>query len=263
MKILTFKPSLALLIYGLFFIVLFIPGLSFAYGGKHYGHSHNRHYGYRHYGYSRHYGYRRYGNRHYYPGKYYRRKHYGYSRRRYQNYPRSFSLAIPKNVVVYVDNDSNQYGKSNNTVINSSAWETLNQGQYNEALRVFAQQAQSNPRLGVPKAGYALATASVGDLDRGVWAMRRAFQIDPDSLHYLQLGEQGHKVIDNLIDQYSSKENDADVGQAFMVSALYYLKHDYAAAKQSIASAQQFGDTSSSYMNLQRLIDKELGGQEN
>jgi hypothetical protein len=70
-------------------------------------------------------------------------------------------------------------------------------------------------------------------------------------------------VIDNLIGQYSSQENNADVDQAFMVSALYYLKHDYTAAKKSIVNAQKNGDKSSSYTNLQRLIDQQLKGQEN
>ena len=162
-----------------------------------------------------------------------------------------------------MDNDSNQYGNSENTGVKSSAWQTLKQGQYGQALTTFANEAQSNPNSGVPKAGYALAIASKGNLDRGIWAMRRAFRIDPDSLHYLQLDEKGHVVIDNLIGQYCSQENNADVDQAFMVSALYYLKHNYIAAKKSIVSAQKNGDKSSSYTNLQRLIDQQLKGQEN
>ena len=47
--------------------------------------------------------------------------------------------------------------------------------------------------------GYALAIASNGNLERAIWAMRRAFRIDPDALHYLQLDENGHLLIDNLI----------------------------------------------------------------
>ena len=48
-----------------------------------------------------------------------------------------------------------------------------------------------------------------------------------------------------------------------MVSALYYLKHEYAAAKKAIASVQQNGHKSSSYTNLQGLIDQQLEDQEN
>ena len=262
MKILTFKPSLALLMNSLIVITFFIPRLSFAYGGSHYGHY--GHYGYRHYGYSSHYGRHYYGGHSYYPGKYYRRhssRYYPY--RSHQNYPKSYSFAVPKNIKVYVENDSNQYGNSENIGVKSSAWQTLKQGKYGQALTTFANEAQSNPNSGVPKAGYALATASKGNLDRGIWAMRRAFRIDPDSLHYLQLDEKGHMVIDDLISQYSSQENNTDVDQAFMVSALYYLKHNYIAAKKSIVSAQKNGDKSSSYTNLQKLIDQQLKGQEN
>ena len=86
--------------------------------------------------------------------------------------------------------------------------------------------------------------------------MRRAFRIDPDSLHYLHLDEKSHILIDNLISQYSSQKNDNSVNQGFMISALYYLKHDYTAAKKSITYAQQYGDKSSSNTNLQRLIDQ-------
>ncbi len=93
--------------------------------------------------------------------------------------------------------------------------------------------------------------------------MRRAFRIDPDSLHYLQLDKKGHVVIDNLIGQYSSRVNNNDIDQAFMVSALHYLKHDYVATKKSIANAQQYGDKSPSLANLQKLVNQQLIDQEN
>jgi len=252
MQNLYFKPSLALLIHSLFIIALFTPDLSFAY----YRGGHRGSYG--HYGYSRHYGYSKYGGHNYYPNKYYQRNHYRYSPyRNYQNYPRSYSTVVPTNTKVY--SDSNVYQQSNTkySAINSSGWKTLEQGQYSAALNIFAVESQSHPNSGVPKAGYALATAASGNLDRGVWAMRRAFRIDPDSLHYLHLDEKTHILIDILISQYSPQKNDNDVNKGFMVSALYYLKHDYTAAKKSISYAQQYDDKSSSYTNLQRLIDQE------
>ena len=275
MKKLNLKPSLALLMQGLFIIALLIPDLSFAYyrGGHHgsyghYGHGrygYSRHYGYSHYGHSRHYGYRRYGGHSYYPNKYYRGNYYSYSpSRNYRQYSGSYSVTIPENTRVY--SDSNVYQQSNvkYSGINSSAWQTLGLGQYNGALNVFAEEAQSHPDSGVPKAGYALATAANGDLVRGIWAMRRAFRIDPDSLHYLQLDKKSHILVENLIGQYSSQKNDGNVDQDFMISALHYLKHDYLAAKQSIINAQQYGDKSSSVTNLKRLINQQLTtGQEN
>lgn len=235
-----FKPSRQIFIYSLFVISLLIPSLSFAwYSGRH----HNS------YG---HYGYRKYGGHSYYPGKYYRRNHYDYPRR---NYLKSYSFTVPANIKVYTDSNLNQHSNTAYSGINSSAWQTLSQGQFSLALNFFAQEAQSHPNSGIPKAGYALATASRGNLEKGIWAMRRAFRIDPDSLHYLQLDEKGHVLINNLIGQYSINTNN---DQAFMISALYYLKHDYIAAKKSIGSAQQYGDESSSFINLQRLVNQQL-----
>lgn len=260
MKILTFKPSLVFLLSSLIVIVFIYPGLGHAYGGRHHGYYGQ--YGYRHHGYYRHYRHHYYGGHSYFPGRYYRRNRYDYPRRRYSKFRKSYYFSAP----VYTQLNNNYAGQilsAQNVGIDSSAWQILKQGQYSKALTLFAQEAQSYPNSGVPKVGYALATASGGDLDRGIWAMRRAFRIDPDSLHYLQFDEKGHAVIDNLIRQYSSTGNGAEVDQAFMISALYYLKHDYITAKKSIASVQHYTGKRSSYANLQRLIDQQLQGQEN
>ena len=178
------------------------------------------------------------------------------------NTPRSYLVTIPENTKVYSDSNVYQQSNAEYSGINSSAWQTLGLGQYSAALNVFAEESQSHPNSGVPKAGYSLATAANGDLERGVWAMRRAFRIDPDSLHYLQLDEKNYLLVDNLIGQYSSQKIEGSDGKDFMISALHYLKHDYSAAKQSIINAQQYGDKSSSITNLQRLIDQQLSTDE-
>jgi hypothetical protein len=152
----------------------------------------------------------------------------------------------------------NQQSNAEYSGIDSSAWQTMGQGQYNEALNVFAEEAQSHPDSGVPKVGYAIAIAADGDLERGIWAMRRAFRIDPDSLHYLQLDEKNHSLVDNLISQYSSQKNNGRDDQDFMISALYYLKHDYTAAKKTISDVAQTDSKSSSNINLQKLINQQL-----
>ncbi|MCH8846886.1 MAG: hypothetical protein IIC11_09165, partial [Proteobacteria bacterium] len=121
--------------------------------------------------------------------------------------------------------------------------------------------AESNPKAGIPKVGYALAIAASGDLSRAVWAMRRAFRIDPDSLHYLQLDEANQGIIDTLIDKYHYSVNQEDEfsDEAFMVSALNYLKHDYIASRGAVGHAINNGDRSTSAHNLQKLINQQLG----
>ncbi len=252
MQNLYFKPTRALLMHSIFIIAFLIPSLSGAwYGGRNHGH-----YGHNGYG---HYGYRKYGGHNYYPHKYYQYGQYSYyPSRSYQKYPKSHTLAVPDNIKVYSDNNETLHSNSFHSRINSRAWQTLTQGEYRTALNIFAQEAQSYPNSGIPKVGYALATASSGNLERGVWAMRRALRIDPTSLHYLQLNEKGRVLIEYLIHQYSSQENQTNFNQAFMVSALHYLIHDYVAAKKSIASAQQYGEKSPSFTNLQKLVDHQL-----
>lgn len=270
MRLFYIKPSLAVLIYAFFISALFVPELSYAYYGgrhhssysRHHGHGHSRHSRFsRHYGYghSRHYGYKRYGRKYNYSNHYYRRNRYSYPRQRYyQSYSRSYSLAAPAAVNVYSNYKVNRQSSADYSGINSSAWQTLSQGQYSDALNVFANEAQSHPNSGVPKAGYALATAATGDLERGVWAMHRAFRIDPDSLHYVKLDKTSHRLLDNLIAQYSHHKNNNLGDQDFMISALHYLKHDYLAAKKSITAAQSYGNNNSSIFNLNKLIDQQL-----
>ncbi len=273
MNIVCFKPSLKLLIFSLLIIVFLMPDLSYAYNGGHlgysnYGHSKSHHYGYsrrygyRNYGHSRHYGYQEYRNHRYYPSRSYRRNRYNYPSSRYRQYRGPYTLTVPSSIKVYGESNTQQTPNTEYSGINSSAWQTLAQGKYSAALNTFAREAQSHPNSGVPKAGYALAIASSGNLKKGVWALRRAFRIDPDSLHYLNLDEKNHSLIDHLIGQYSAQRSDSDVDQAFMESALNYLKHDYPSAKKSIANARQYGDDSPSLTNLQRLIDEQSIDQE-
>ena len=249
------KLSLTLFIRYSVIIALMMPGLTHAYGSRHYGH-----YGY---GHNKHYGYRSYGRRSYYPYKHYGRRHYSYPTRRYNYYPKSYVYISPIYIQQNLPIKEHQYSSGEYVGANSSAWQTLAQGEHRAALNSFAIEAQSHPNSGVPKAGYALATASVGELKRGIWAMRRAFRIDPGSLHYLQLDKNGHLLIDDLIVQYSAQENTGNLDQAFMVSALHYLKQDYVAAKQAITSVEQYGDKSASFTNLQGLIDQYLSDQKN
>ncbi|MGH8594995.1 MAG: hypothetical protein ACREV3_14435, partial [Gammaproteobacteria bacterium] len=69
-------------------------------------------------------------------------------------------------------------GKNSKRMDLSREWDLLASRRYGEALRGFEAVAQQNPRWGEPEIGYALASASLGNLSRGVWAMRRAYRLD-------------------------------------------------------------------------------------
>jgi hypothetical protein len=138
------------------------------------------------------------------------------------------------------------------------AWGMLHKGEKEIALNVFANEAQNHPNNGVPKAGYAIANALLGDLDKGVWAMRRAFRISPESLHYLKLEGQSSAVVGDLIQQYKNNLNSQKSDSAFMIASLNYIRHEYKSADEYVKIATSEGDSSASVINLQRLIDEQL-----
>lgn len=247
------------LIFALLAVALIMPETSYGYySGKHY--RSYGHYGHRYSGHSRRYGYKRYGGHGYFSNNHYRGSYSAYPRQKYyKQYRRSYSFIVPANISVYAGNREYRQATKNYSENEQAAWQSLAEGQYSVALNIFANQAQSNPKSGAPKVGYALSMAALGDLHRGIWAMNRALSIDPDSLHYLQLNETNSRLLNELIDQYTSQKNEGLAEQDFMVSALQYLKHDYLAANQSIISAQAYEDTNSSVNNLQKLIAQQLG----
>lgn len=143
-------------------------------------------------------------------------------------------------------------------------WNALVRGRALEALRYFGQQAQANPRQGEPKVGYALAAASAGNLDRGVWAMRRALKYDADALHYLQLDDKLQQSMTGLIERYQARlnnvNNDENSDAVVMITALHYLRGDISSARQSMIKAGQSLNNDGSLVKLGRLIDADNPG---
>ena len=244
MKAQLTKPTLFILAGTLIVFGLLLP--VFSYAGVSFGYYYGGHHGYG-YGYNRHRAYS------YYPRHHYGSRSYYSPYSSYQHYPKpSYSAPAGSN--------NNQHTDNKYTGTDSTAWDILSKGQASSALTIFAKEAENNPKAGIPKVGYSLAAASSGNLSTGVWAMRKAFRVDPDSLHYLQLDEAGLHVINILIDkyQYSLKQEDNFLNEAFMVSALNYLKHDYIASHEAVDHAIKNGDENTSVHNLQRLINQQL-----
>ncbi len=111
----------------------------------------------------------------------------------------------------------------------------------------------------MPKAGFALSIAMQGDLDRAVWAMRRAFRIDPNSLHHVDIEQSLRRSIDSLIEEYHLRlfnvEGNRYSDAAFMIAALYYLLHNKDNARVAIEQAVDLaGDRSQSAQNLYHLV---------
>ena len=240
---------------------------AWGYYGSHNG-GYSRHYG----GYSRHYGgYSRYYGR------------YGYNRYRggyyggypYRGYAPGGSYSGNSNSVPSFSNPGSTYNGESRPApqansdasreigpggVDGGAWARLADGQYTLALSAFAAAAKSQPKSGRPKVGYALSAAAAGDLRRGVWAMRRALEIDPDSIHYVTIDESLRPRIEQLIARYQTNPDrtSGNADAAFMLASLYYLLGDLKSARIQVDLGVAAGDRSSSTANLARLIDKNI-----
>ena len=138
----------------------------------------------------------------------------------------------------------------------AQGWQLLEAGDYERSLSAFAQEATAAPDEGSAKVGYALAAAGAGQLERGVWAMRRAFRIDPNAAGDLHINEQLKPTLRQLARQYAyvPREFADEAGAAFMTAALYYLLHDPTEAQAALDLAEQLGDRKASTAQLQQLI---------
>jgi len=132
-------------------------------------------------------------------------------------------------------------------------WDALSRGNARFALDIFAIQSQENMGSGIPRVGFALAAAANGELDRGARTMRKALSIDPDALNTIQVIDELRLTIDLLTEEYTAaiQNGDPDFDNSFMLATLSYLKQDYAAAGDMIASADQ----SQSANNLRNALD--------
>lgn len=262
-------------------------GFSFSYGhhgghyGGHHGGHHGGHFGYSYRGYGPGYGYSPYYYRGYNYSPYYRG--YAYAPPYYRGYSSGGSYEEP--IAVAPDAPSGTSGQSGDgrvyrsepqrsaesgqggaatgsmNVMDGAGWSLLAEGSYPGALASFAAQAQSAPTRGVPKVGYALSAAAAGDPGRGVWAMRRAFLSDPDSIEYVVMDERLRLQVEQLVQRYQERLDGTGpgAGSEFMMASLHYLLGDTEAARGSIEQALHSGDRSESTRNLQRLIDRRLG----
>ncbi len=227
---------------------------------KSHGFGHKRHgFGHKSYGFghkSHGFGHKRFGFGHKNFG--FGHKNFGFSHRSYRNsygsynsHRRSFGDYSPKNHVNTTPYVYDAGSKNTTSQGGSDGWTALVENQPSKAINLFVDEFQTHPVAGIPKVGFALAIAKTGNLEKGIWAMRRAFLIDPASLGQLAKDERLHPVIDELLEQYEyeshRKNSQKDTG--FMISALHYLKGDFDSAK-----IKRGFDNSKSNKNLQELI---------
>ncbi|MCG8324741.1 MAG: hypothetical protein MI673_04425 [Thiotrichales bacterium] len=242
------QPGLAACLAGLVFIAG--SGNAMAYGG--YGYHHGVHAHYSHHGGIGTAGYVFLGIlsfailSHIFDDRYYRKRpaartdplpEYRRSAKRLPAYPRASGRPAAKPLPNYAAD---------------AGWISLLQEDPATAMQVFAVQAQQQLGSGTPKLGFALAAAANGELERGIWSMRKALASDPDAMQALASDTQLDPLIGDLNRQYQSMGRvSIDQQQnAFMIAALSYLQEDYQTARQFIQTA----DGSPGSVNLRSLI---------
>lgn len=222
-------------------------------GGHHRGHHGSvwRHHGLGHGGFHHLRSARRYhglGHGYHYPS-------YSYPRRSYPYYPWLSdgrpSYGPSSRVIVvepggYADRRSAQRPPGVEPTSKGSArgWALLSAGDAPAAQRIFAAAALVDPSDGVHKAGFALAAALRGRHDTAVWALRRAFRIDPAPLHYLDIDERLARRIHDLVERYTdqARRDKDNVDDMFMTAALNYLLHADEDARRAVKAALERGD---------------------
>ncbi len=258
-----------------------------SYGYSGYGH---RGYGYSRYGHSRYgyggsgYGYRRgygygHGSGYGYRNSYYRYppirnrygSSYGYGGYGSSGYPSRSRVRVyyggsngvaaspyrvdTRQAPVSSIGGATAYGRG--TSADTEAWVMLADGRHRGAMSYFAAQAPARPGDGLPKIGYALSAALGGDLDVGVWAMRRAVGVDVGALHLVRESGEAAAAIDQAIVLYGSgyDTDRPDADKAFMLAVLYDLRGDVSAARAKITEAIDAGDNSTSAAALRQMLD--------
>jgi hypothetical protein len=192
--------------------------------------------------------------------------HYGYGKYRYYRYP--YGLYHYKSYNgnsyygdAYSDNylrDGGSTGRLDYEKDYAHGWYLLKKDRAEEALKVFSRLAQASPSRGAAKVGYSIASAELGKLDKGIWAMRRALRTDPDALHYVTIDDELRPKVEQAAERYewSSQDSENDPGGTLMLAALYYLLDDVDAAREAMERNIMAYDTSTSAENLKRLIEE-------
>jgi len=142
-------------------------------------------------------------------------------------------------------------------LLTARAWAALAAGRFEKAADLFTDEIDDHPSLGLPRIGYSITAARLGDLPTGVRAMREALHFDPQALNHVPRNELIDAKIDNVIDRYRSsyERSETQTDPAFMIAALEYVRGHKAKSVQMLDRALKAGDDSVSARNLRDLLD--------
>ncbi len=129
-------------------------------------------------------------------------------------------------------------------------------GDLKRAVSVFAKEAEANPESSLPKLGYSIAMSELGELELGVWAMRRAIRTDLKALRGVDLEDRLRKRVAALLDVYHPADHASSDDAHFMAAALLWVLGDTEGANSAIAAAAADGDEHDSTLALSRALSE-------
>lgn len=160
----------------------------------------------------------------------------------------------PERVIVYRDAPQPQRLTWSDDL--ARAWDLLAQDRSRDARSLFAELADARPSRAEAKVGLAIAALDRGDEAEAIFAMRRAFEIDPAGARAPSVALD---AIDRLLDRQIRDANRTDCAgeQHFLISALAHLAGDRRTADAALDKARSAGERGEAIDNLSDLLRDE------
>ena len=138
-------------------------------------------------------------------------------------------------------------------------WKYLADGRSHEAISEFIKEITADTKAGAPKLGFALATAQLGDTKQAVWALRRAFEFDPEGVSDVVLDGELRPALQLITTKYEQEVEATGTNQnnSLLLATLYQLQGDIEGAEFMVSTEKMPED-----MYVTSLIKEEMHMQE-
>jgi len=138
------------------------------------------------------------------------------------------------------------------------AWTYLKEGNGEMALNAFASLATREPEKGVHKLGFGLAAAFSGDKITATYALRRAYDTDPDGVARVRLDKalQDRVAEQGRAYEVALRKDPSNLNLRFLAAAAHHLAREEDQARTLLAeSLDRYEDDAPSTRALLRLVD--------
>jgi len=135
-------------------------------------------------------------------------------------------------------------------------WVLFERGDAKRALAVFAKQARHDDENVHAQLGYAIASAELGDLERSLWAMRRAALAGADAFATVPASDALRERLAALALRVHPTEGDriSEAEAHFLAAGIQFAAGDRDGASDAIAFAIRAGDDAEPALALRDAI---------